>query len=116
MYPINLVLNTNGKGLWSKWVRKVNIVRIELESEWNELCVYFNVHDWDIDQHGLIYTDPKFEKELLRYFNEILDFDFKLTPKHVSYSEQGMQGDNYVSFDVSDKFKDAWLTKNYNME
>lgn len=114
MIPTNLTLNTNGKGLWSKWKRNVAITEMKVESEWNELMVFFDVCTWNIDEYGLIYTDSCFEKELLKYFNETLDFDFKITPKHVSYSEQGMQGYNYVSFDVSEKFKNAWIAKKYN--
>lgn len=114
MIPTNLILHTNGKGHWSEWVRNVAITEMKVYSNWNELRVFFDVTTWNIDKHGLIYSDPRFIRELLNYFNEILDFDFKITIKHVSYSEQGMQGNNFVSFDVSEKFKNAWIAKKYN--
>ena len=55
-------------------------------------------------QHGLIYTDAQFKREL-RSFLETQGLD----ATDVSYSEQGMQGDNYVSLDVGDKFIASWI-------
>jgi hypothetical protein len=54
----------------------------------------------------LIYTDRTFEREL----REFLDSQ-GLVGKDVSYSEQGMQGDDYVSCDIGKPFLDSWARK-----
>ena len=61
-------------------------------------------HGWDTSTLGLIYTDKGFihdiqtalKSDAFPYWNEI------------DYSEQGMQGDNFVHFDVSKRlYKNA---------
>jgi len=74
------------------------------EATFGELRVYFDTETWDTRDHGLIYTDDQFEREL-KSFLEALGFDVT----DVGYSEQGMQGDNYVSLDVGDKFIASWI-------
>jgi hypothetical protein len=103
-------LNTNGKGFWTDQARKVQITKLILrdlsdEIDCGELAVYFSAQSWNIDDHGLIYTDPKFLKELRAYLQSIG------LSKEVGYSEQGMQGDNYVSLDVEKKFIKSWAEK-----
>ena len=107
-----VTFNTNGKGYWSRKVAAVRIVDMQVtyvndERDFGELCVYFNTEDWDVSKDGLIYTDKQFRNELQAF----LDTQ-GLPGKHISYSEQGMQGDNYVSCDiVSAKFLQAWEAK-----
>ena len=62
------------------------------------LNVYFNPRIWDIDRYGLIYTDTIFEKHIKRILKEA---GFKYF-RDIDYSEQGMQGDDFVNFDVDD--------------
>jgi hypothetical protein len=71
-----------------------------------ELRVYFDIDTWDVDKLGLIYTDRQFEKELREFLNQQ-----GLPGKDVSYSEQGMQGDDYVSLDAGTEFYRAWMKK-----
>ena len=104
------VLNTVGDGYWSCVAKAVRITDITLswatdERDFGELCVYFNTDDWDIERDGLIYTDSLFIDELRGFLitQELSD--------DVDYSEQGMQGDNYVSLDVSEAFLKAWDAK-----
>ena len=104
-----VVFNTNGKGYWSRAVKAVRIVDMRLgyvsdEKDFGELCVYFNTQDWDVKVDGLIYTDKQFKTEL----NAFLTAQGLGT---ADYSEQGMQGDNYVSLDVERKFLQAWEAK-----
>lgn len=114
-----LILNTNGSGLWSPLARKVQITKMDLGDylqeaydsdkliiEFGELRVFFTRKSWDIEKHGLIYTDEKFLRELRKYLNSE-----GLPGRDVDYSEQGMQGDNYVSLDVGKKFLKAWSKK-----
>jgi hypothetical protein len=104
-----VTLNTNGRGYWSRAVKAVRIVDMRLgyiadDKDFGELCVYFNTEDWDVNKDGLIYTDKQFRTEL----NAFLVSQGLCA---VEYSEQGMQGDDYVSCDVEGKFLQLWEAK-----
>ena len=109
MYKVNATLNTNGNGYWSNTKAAVEITALQLayindEQDFGELRVYFNKATWDVNKQGLIYTDKQFMREL----KELLTakgFD----ASDVSYSEQGMQGDNYVSCDVGKQFINTFM-------
>jgi len=102
-------LNTAGDGLWSDTAKAVDIHTLGLTvfedegDKWGELRVYFDTDTWDIDEDGLIYTDDAFLSELQ---NVLLRAGFNTD---VDYSEQGMQGDDYVSLDVGAKFIDSFV-------
>jgi hypothetical protein len=101
---VNDVLTTCGDGYWSDVSKSVQVTDIALsyindESDFGELRVYFNTDDWDVREDGLIYTDSMFMEEL----RVMLD-GMGLAGVDVEYSEQGMQGDNYVSCDVGEAF------------
>jgi len=104
-----VTFNTAGDGYWSRTAKAVRIVDMRVtyvsdDKEFGELCVYFNTNDWDVDKQGLIYTDSLFLAEL----NEFLLSQGLAT---ANYSEQGMQGDNYVSLDIEGDFLQAWERK-----
>lgn len=107
-----VIFNTSGDGYWSRIVNaQVEIVDMQLgyvadELDFGELRVYFNTDSWDVSKQGLIYTDRLFLKQL----REFLDAH-GLPGKDVEYSEQGMQGDDYVSLDIGEKFLKAWSAK-----
>ena len=110
MRRVNVTLNTNGKGLWSQVAKAVTITSINLpyvsdDEDFGELKVYFDTATWDTDTDGLIYTDSKFEAELKAFLTSI-----GLVGEDVSYSEQGMQGDDYVSLDVGSDFIKSYFT------
>jgi len=71
-----------------------------------ELRVYFDTDTWSTSSDGLIYTDRGWLKELQAFLNA-----HGLPGSDVSYSEQGMQGDDYVSLDAGYKFYAAWMQK-----
>ena len=104
-------LNTCGDGWWSSECKAVDIVNINIgyldeDLGFGELRVYFDTRTWDINKDGLIYTDSQFEEELR---NLLCTAGFtKEEAEDVSYSEQGMQGDDYVSLDFCDKFAAAY--------
>jgi hypothetical protein len=105
---VAVTLHTDGNGLWSTVAKAVGIVELHLawvteERDFGDLHVYFD-ESWDCEQHGLIYTDKQFKREL----NEFLVSQGLCA---VSYSEQGMQGDDFVSCDVGKDFIDAWASK-----
>jgi len=102
--------NTAGDGYWSNTAKTVEITDMQLgyvsdEGDFGELRVYFNTDTWDVNKDGLIYTDSLFKQELMAFVKEhglVVD---------LCYSEQGMQGDNYVSLDVGKEFLDSWARK-----
>lgn len=110
----NVIFNTAGDGYWSTAVKSVRVTGIELgkgmqfEDEDNifgELCVYFDTSTWNPDTDGLIYTDSQFISELRDFLTA------QGLPADVDYSEQGMQGDDYVSLDAGTEFYKAWMAK-----
>jgi hypothetical protein len=104
MIKFGCVLETAGTGYWSNVAKKVQLTGIDLgyindEEDFGELRVFFDTKTWDTDTDGLIYTD--------RLFLDLLSGELLasgLNSIDVSYSEQGMQGDNYVSLDVGPVF------------
>jgi hypothetical protein len=105
-----VIFNTAGDGYWSTRAKSVEIVNMQLgyvaeDKDFGELCVYFNTRDWDVSKDGLIYTDSAFLEDLKAFLLEQGLSDV------VDYSEQGMQGEDYVSLDVEGDFLQAWERK-----
>ena len=105
-----VIFNTYGDGYWSNVAKPVEIVDMRLgyisdELDFGELRVYFNTDTWDVSKDGLIYTDSQFKRDLMAFVKQhglVVD---------LCYSEQGMQGDDYVSLDVGKEFLDSWAAK-----
>jgi hypothetical protein len=109
MYKISATLNTAGDGYWSSTAKAVEVTGLQLsyindELDFGELRVRFAAATWDTAKHGLIYTDAQFMAELKELLTS-MGFD----SSDVSYSEQGMQGDNYVSCDVGELFINTYM-------
>jgi len=109
MYKVTATLNTNGNGYWSNKAKAVDITHLQLaytndELDFGELRVRFNTATWDTAKDGLIYTDKQFMRELKELLT-VQGFD----ASDVSYSEQGMQGDTYVSCDVGECFINTFM-------
>ena len=107
MKPV--IFCTAGDGYWSRIAKAVEVVDMRVpyindERDFGELCVYFNTADWDVNVDGLIYTDSEFLHELNAFLVE-------QGLCAVEYSEQGMQGDDYVSCDVGEEFLALWEAK-----
>lgn len=104
-----VLFSTDGSGYWSDQAKSVEITDMQLayvneERDFGELRVYFNTATWDVNEHGLIYTDRQFLQEL----NSFLAAHDLATAE---YSEQGMQGDDFVSLDVDMDFIHLWDKK-----
>ncbi len=104
---VNWQTHTAGDGLWSSSVSAVQILRVDLayvndEGDFGELRAYFNTRDWDVNTDGLIYTDKIWINEF-RALMRSLGFT-RNAVNDISYSEQGMQGTDYVSMDVGEDF------------
>jgi hypothetical protein len=118
---VNIGANTNGKGLWNETQRTVLITELKIgysslvfypEEPFNgELRAYFDpcgyiAGSWNNAGHGLIYTDKLWMKEFKAGLRAA-GFSIKAA-QNVSYSEQGMQGENYVSMDIGPVFYASW--------
>lgn len=112
-------LHTNGEGFWTSVSKAVRITELEpwayafVEEdenvdtiEYGELKVYFNTDDWRPDLNGLIYTDPLFVNELREFLSQ-QGYD----SSDIDYSEQGMQGDNFVHLDAGPLFLKSYYQK-----
>lgn len=104
-------LTTAGSGLWSRFSVNVKIIKLAVpyineQQDFGELRVYFDPATWDVDKLGLIYTDPLWMEQLREWLSNqgYAGWD-------VDYSEQGMQGTDYVSCDVGQQFLQTWLNK-----
>ena len=82
--------------------------------EFTELRVYFNTEDWNTSEHGLIYTDPKWIEELRA---DLVQAGYPPgAVGDIDYSEQGMQGVNFVSLDAGSAFIQAWFAQEVDDE
>jgi hypothetical protein len=110
MRSINEVLHTDGAGHWSNKTKPVAVSGMELihkdGEKYGELRIFFPTESWNITEDGLIYTDRLFEAELKEYL-----FRAGYDASKLTYSEQGMQGYNYVSCDVFESFIKSWYER-----
>ena len=105
---VNFITKTDGRGYWSNTVKTVPINRVRLayideDGTFGELRAYFDTKEWDVDADGLIYTDMMWKHSFLTCMENVMGFSPDAI-LDVSYSEQGMQGENYVSMDVGAQF------------
>lgn len=111
---VDFICKTDGNGLWSREkrevpIKKLGILYFHMDSDvgyHGELAAYFDARKWNLSKHGLIYTDKTWIKEFRKQLR-LLGFSEKAV-KSVDYSEQGMQGDNYVSMDAGEAFMKEW--------
>jgi hypothetical protein len=104
---VNWQTHTGGNGLWSAETKAVTILEIDLryvndEGNFGELYARFDTKTWNCDANGLIYTDSIWLNEF-RALMRSLGFT-RAAVNDITYSEQGMQGDNFVSLDVGPDF------------
>lgn len=101
---------TAGDGYWSAIETAVTIKDILVtycneDKSFGELAVFFDTDTWNVEHDGLIYTDGDFIEELRMFLKQHgLSTD-------VDYSEQGMQGNDYVSLDIGKEFIASWEAK-----
>lgn len=99
-------IHTSGTGLWSETIKEVHCIGytvpyVNEESDFGELRIIFDTETWDVNEDGLIYTDPAF----------LTAIRFAFGTNDIDYSEQGMQGDDFVSFDVGSEFLTMYEAK-----
>jgi hypothetical protein len=104
---VNFRTQTNGRGYWSSTAKLVTVNRVRLaylddDGEFGELRAYFDPAEWNVDNDGLIYTDQAWIESFINCMATLGFSEAAL--QDIDYSEQGMQGDNYVSMDVGGDF------------
>ena len=105
---VNFVTRTDGKGYWSTVARKsirinrVAVASVSDDGEYGELRAYFDESEWNVESDGLIYSDQAWMKSF-RSCMATLGFSVQALAA-ISYTEQGMQGTEYVSLDVGQDF------------
>lgn len=121
----NGVVYTKGDSLWASGYgeRRVRVQRLEIEVYdddgsdgllCSDLRVYFNTQDWDT-ANGLLYTDSgvdmcvrvlvdmllqQMHAENAGTVGTIAAGSVADCVEYIGWSEQGMQGDDYCSFDA----------------
>lgn len=100
---INKMFTTCGDGYWSNTAKEVFVESINMfisadeEGCDGDLQAYFTEETWN-DELGLIYTDSAF---LACVHTALIAAGISIeAAEDVCYSEQGMQGDTYVSMDA----------------
>lgn len=104
----NNKFSMSGNG-WSGAEGVVHIVDAYVEGQsrkYGEFRVFFDSTRWIVNEDGLIYGDTGFlaslKSALMRSGMSIQAI------QDIEYSEHGMQGDDYVSFDVGPDFLADW--------
>jgi hypothetical protein len=116
--PFDFRLETDGSGFWTASEKEIQATKIVLNyyteddeldiGLYGELRVYYDTNTWDIKHDGLPYTDKQFLDDL-RGCLEVMG----LNDEDIEYSEQGMQGKDYVSLDVGQEFISSWTFKEW---
>lgn len=110
---LNATIRTNGDGLWSDVAKNVKVTHFDAyptipgEMDCGEVRAYFTKRSWDISRDGLIYTDSLWLKEFKQLLKKQGFSSESL--KHLNYSEQGMQGKEYVSLDCDGIFLEEYM-------
>jgi hypothetical protein len=72
----------------------------------------FHLDEWDTIEDSLIYSDSLFVKDLRENLRQL---GFKHYPE-IDYSEQGMQGENFVNLDCTDNLVQEVIKAGYNFK
>ncbi len=122
---VAIIAGTDGKGFWTEEVMDVLISELKIgyssleyypEEPFNgELRAYFEptgqtAGGWHVPAYGLIYTDKKWLREFKRGLRNVGFSD--RAARDVEFSEQGMQGKDYVSMDIGPHFYTTWKRLN----
>ena len=98
--PVQWAIQTGGDGLWSSCSTIVEVTNITVKWEGGnlvEINASFDPNTWNVERDGLIYTDKMFLEGLRRKISDLSGVNMTL-----DYTEQGMQGDDYISLESND--------------
>lgn len=108
-------LNTDGRGYWSRTAKTVDIT--EFKMRWiastehvGELAVFFDTQHWNVNTHGLIYTDKKWISELRCWLRDVQGFSQKAVDD-ICYSDPLFAQGDYVILDAGELFIQEYKQK-----
>ena len=99
--PVQWPIQTGGDGLWSSRSTIVEVTGLTIKWEGGivEINASFDPNTWDVERDGLIYTDEMFLEGLRRKISDLCGNNTT-----IDYTEEGMQGDDYVSLESEDRY------------
>lgn len=96
-------IRTSGDGVWSNVSKEVVVTKVTYDSEFDTFDIYFDTKTWNVKTDGLIYTDGAFRDGMCEYLRSnakdllgLMCVDWR----RLQYTEQGMQGPNWVSMEL----------------
>jgi hypothetical protein len=98
--PVNWAVQTGGDGLWSSRSAIVEVTKLTIKWEGGsvvEINASFDPNTWNVEHYGLIYTDKMFLEGIRRKISDLCGNNTTM-----DYTEQGMQGEDYVSLECND--------------
>lgn len=101
-HPLNFTCTTTNGLYHATKGKKIRIVGISVDYDENEpnealVNVYFDKKTWDVEKDGYVYSDMGFLKELkASLIGQGLPKD---ATEKLTYTEAGMQGDNWISLE-----------------
>ena len=100
--PVQWPIQTGGDGLWSTRSTIVEVTGLTIKWEGSnmvEISASFDPNTWDVERDGLIYTDKMFLEGIRRKISDLCGNNTTM-----DYTEQGMQGDDYISLESNDRY------------
>ena len=108
--------STDGRGMWTRAKRLVKVEdiitgNVEIDEDFCivKFHVYFTPRSWSVRKYGLIYLDHRWIKEFRAALVKI-GFS-KKAAEEVYYTEQGDQGQEYVSLEAGQVFLRELVSK-----
>jgi hypothetical protein len=105
--PVQWAIQTGGDGLWSSRSTIVEVTGLTIKWEGGnlvEINASFDPNTWDVERDGLIYTDKMFLEGIRRKLSDLCGVNMTL-----DYTEQGMQGEDYISLESEDRMAAVYL-------
>jgi hypothetical protein len=104
MAKVDFTVRTGGNGYWSNRVADVRITSIDLsymdeDQSFGSVNAVFDTDTWNVKTDGLVYTDKTFMEAFRAKLTEM-----GLAADDLSYSEQGMQDEDFINFDAGAEF------------
>jgi hypothetical protein len=106
------------KGLWHKTPGKLVNVTLYIENtaifkrdQYTYINAYFNKNEWNTKKDGLIYTDGGAENDI----TTLLQLAGFKNYKDIGYTEQGKQGENYISLSTGTKLSKELRNMGFEM-
>lgn len=86
----SFTLKTDGRGLWTKEAREVQVTNIEFDSDTHEIRAFFDTKKWPVEEFGLICSRPTVPGRTRLMNTTYLDAEFNGIPVFVELSASDM--------------------------